>query len=273
MKRSNFDYHLIKKFLIRDLMGEYETLDASLNKFLRLATFPVAIKLFEFPDELESIQFLKKPEKNIALCQIFSYARYYGWTMGCTKEDNICPLADIALGFEKRSKLFEAGAFFIGRYNSNKEAAKKTSASMSNIPYGKFSAIVAGALSRIDFIPDLILIWGNSAQIMRIIQGYLWNKGGKISMSTFCDGVCADTISNAIITGELQIAFPCLGDRRFGMALDSDLIASIPFALIDEIIKGMAETHKAGTRYPIPFQLSTPEFFLKLKKRLKRVNK
>ena len=264
---------LFKLFLICDLMGEYENLDALLNKFLRLATFPVAIKLFESPDELDTIQFLKKPEKEIALCQIFSYARYYGWTMGCTKQDNICPLADIALGFEERSRLFEEGAFFIGRYNFSKEAAKKTSASMTNIPYGKFNAIVAGALNRINYKPDLILIWGNSAQIMRIIQGYLWNKGGKISMSTFCDGVCADTISNAIISGKLQIAFPCLGDRRFGMALDSDLIASIPFILIDEIIKGMEETHKAGTRYPIPFQLSTPEFFLKLKKRLKRVNK
>ena len=254
-------------------MTRYEKLEASINKYLRLATFPVAIKLFENPNELDSIKFLKKPEKEIALCQIFSYARYYGWTMGCKKEDNICPLADIALGFEERSNLFEEEAFFIGRYNSTKEAAKKTSASMSNITYGKFNAIVAGALNRIDFDPDLILIWGNSAQIMRIIQGYLWNKGGKISMSTFCDGVCADTISNAILSGEPQIAFPCLGDRRFGMAMDSDLIASIPFASLNEIIDGMEKTHKAGTRYPIPFQLSTPEFFLKLKNRLKKANK
>ena len=92
-------------------------------------------------------------------------------------------------------------------------------------------------------------------------------------MSTFCDGVCADTISQAILTNELQIAFPCLGDRRFGMAKDSDLIASIPFKKIDEIIEGMEKTHKAGTRYPIPVQLSTPEFFVKLKKQLDKAKK
>ena len=92
-------------------------------------------------------------------------------------------------------------------------------------------------------------------------------------MSTFCNGVCADTISNALITGELQVAFPCLGDRRFRMALDSDLIASIPFNLKDEILEGLEKTHKAGTRYPIPYQLSTPEFFLKLKRQLEKVNK
>jgi uncharacterized protein (DUF169 family) len=92
-------------------------------------------------------------------------------------------------------------------------------------------------------------------------------------MSTFCDGVCADTISNAILTNDLQIAFPCLGDRRFGNATDNDLIASIPFKLINEILLGMEKTHKAGTRYPIPFQMSTPQFFVKLKKQLDKTKK
>ena len=254
-------------------MGKWGELDSKLNKYLRLVTFPVAVKLLENPEELENVKFLKKPDEKVAICQLFSYARYYGWTMGCTKEDNLCPLAEIAIGFEKSHKLFEEGAFFIGRYNETKEAAKKTAASMPKIPDGKYSAIISGALNRVDFEPDLILIWGNSAQIMRIIQGFLWKRGGRISMSTFCDGVCADTISNAMLTGELQVAFPCLGDRRFGMAMDTDLIATIPFGIIDEIIEGMEKTHKAGTRYPIPFQLSTPKFFVKLKKQLDKAIK
>ncbi len=254
-------------------MGKYEFLNNQLNKYLRLATFPIGIKLLQNSEDLETIKFLKKPEHKIAVCQIFSYARYYGWTMGCAKEDNLCPLAGISIGFEKSHKLFEEGAFFIGRYNETKEAAKKTTASMPKFPYAKYSAIVSGALERIDFKPDLILIWGNSAQIMRIIQGYLWKKGGRVSMSTFCDGVCADTITKAILTGDLQIAFPCLGDRRFGMAIDTDLIASIPINIIEEIIEGMEKTHKAGTRYPIPYQISTPEFFVKLKKQLDKAKK
>ncbi|MFX0019319.1 MAG: DUF169 domain-containing protein [Promethearchaeota archaeon] len=254
-------------------MGNFKELSNELNQYLRLSTFLVGVKLLENSDELNNIRFLKKPEKKVAVCQIFSYARYYGWTMGCTKEDNLCPLAGISLGLEEAYELFEEGAFFVGRYNETKEAAKKTTNSMPRMPFGKFSAIVAGALHRIDFTPDLILLWGNSAQIMRIIQGYLWKKGGRVSMSTFCDGVCADTISNAIITKDLQIAFPCLGDRRFSMALDSDLIASIPIGIIDNIIEGLEKTHKAGTRYPIPFQLSTPEYFVKLKKQLDKVRR
>ena len=255
------------------MMGRYAKLDEQLNKYLRLATFPVAVKLLEDPKELDNIKFLKRPETEIVICQLFSFSRYYGWTMGCNKEDNICPLANISLGFEETHKLFEEGAFFIGRYNETKEAAKKTTQTIPKVPFGKYKAIVSGALHRIDFNTDLILIWGNSAQIMRIIQGYLWRKGGRVSMSTFCDGVCADTISKAILTNDLQIAFPCLGDRRYGNATDNDLIASIPIGIIDEIIKGMEETHKAGTRYPIPYQISTPEYFVKLKKQLSKVKK
>ena len=254
-------------------MNKYKQLDDQLNKYLRLATFPIPVKLIKDPKELENIKFLKEPENQLAICQIFSYARYYGWTMFCTKDNNLCPLAEISLGFEEKNPLFKEGGFFVGRYNETKEAAKKTTASMPQLPFGNYNAILSGALGRVDFEPDLILIWGNSVQIMRIIQGYLWKRGGRVSMSTFCDGVCADTISNAILTGELQIAFPCLGDRRFGMAMDSDLIASIPLGIMNEIIEGIEKTHKAGTRYPIPYQISSPEFFLKLKKQLDRVKK
>jgi uncharacterized protein (DUF169 family) len=254
-------------------MSKNKEIDTKLNKYLRLATFPIGVKLLREPEELNDIKFLKKPEEKVALCQIFSYARYYGWTMGCVSEDNVCPLADITIGFEESSRLFEEGAFFVGRYNETKNAAIKTASSIQKLEFNKYKAIVAGSLNRIDFEPDLILIWGNSAQIMRIIQGYLWKRGGRISISTFCDGVCADTISTTLITRELQIAFPCLGDRRYGMATDTDLIASIPFDLIEEILEGLDKTHKAGTRYPIPYKLSTPEYFLKLNKQLKKVKK
>jgi len=74
-------------------MSKWENLDTQLNKYLRLATFPVAVKLFKDPEKLKEIKFLKIPEEDFILCQLFSYSRYYGWTMGCTSEDNICPLA------------------------------------------------------------------------------------------------------------------------------------------------------------------------------------
>ncbi|TFF63480.1 MAG: hypothetical protein EU521_01495 [Promethearchaeota archaeon] len=254
-------------------MNEWKEIFNKLNEYLHLATFPVGIKLLESEKDFGQFKYLKRPEEKIALCQIFSYSRYYGWTMGATREDNLCPLANIALGFEEPYDLFNEGAFFIGRYNKTKEGAKKTTASMPLIEEGTYSAIVSAALHRADFDPDIILIWGNSAQIMRLIQGKLWNEGGRFSLSTFCDGVCADIISEVYNTKTMQVAFPCLGDRRFGLAKDSDLVASIPREEIEEILNGIEKTHKAGTRYPIPYEMSTPKFFIKLKKQLDKVKK
>ena len=101
-------------------MPKWKDLDDKINRYLRLDTFPVALKLLEDDTKLKEIKFLKKPDKNLALCQMFSYARYYGWTMSCSKDENLCPLAEIAIGFEEPHKLFSEGAFFVGRYNETK---------------------------------------------------------------------------------------------------------------------------------------------------------
>ncbi|MHA2364457.1 MAG: DUF169 domain-containing protein [Candidatus Hodarchaeales archaeon] len=249
-------------------MIKWKDIDKKLNYYLRLASYPIAVKLIKDINDIDKISRLKRPDKKIALCQLFSYSRYYGWTIGLLKDDNICPLGEIAVGLEQPYDWFLEGTFFVGRYNKTPKGAKKTAAMIPKIPYGKISAIVTGALFRVDFEPDIILIYGNSAQILRIIQGALWNEGGRMTISTFGDAVCADIISKTYLTEKLQIAIPCLGDRRFGLAKDSDLIASIPLGLIDSILEGLEETHKAGSRYPIPFEISTPEFFLKLQEHI-----
>ncbi|MBS7251601.1 MAG: DUF169 domain-containing protein, partial [Candidatus Freyarchaeota archaeon] len=108
-------------------MGKWQNLDEKLNRYLRLATFPIGVKLLENKEELKRINKIKRPEKKIALCQIFTYSRYYGWTMGLTEEDNVCPLAEIAMGFVEPYDIFLEGYFFLGRYHENQDAAKKTS--------------------------------------------------------------------------------------------------------------------------------------------------
>ncbi|MFW9904801.1 MAG: DUF169 domain-containing protein [Candidatus Thorarchaeota archaeon] len=245
-------------------MTKWKKLDQTLNKYLRLTTFPIAVKLLENEEDLSKIEFIKRPNKKLALCQIFSYSRCYGWTMGLTKDNNICPLAEIAMGFEQPYEWFTKGEFFLQRYNKTSEGAKKTSELIPRIAFGKISAIVSGALYRINYNPDFVLVYGNSAQIMRIIQGTLWQKGGRMTISTFGDAVCADIISKTYLTGQVQIAIPCLGDRRFGLAKDTDLIASIPVEAIDSLKEGLEGTHKAGSRIPIPQELCTPDFFVQI---------
>jgi uncharacterized protein (DUF169 family) len=68
-------------------------------------------------------------------------------------------------------------------------------------------------------------------------------------------GVCSRAVAQVELTGEPTVEIPCMGDRRFGMAQDHELIVGIPFAWLERTAKGLAATHKAGIRYPIPFQI------------------
>lgn len=47
-----------------------------------------------------------------------------------------------------------------------------------------------------------------------------------------------------------------MGDRRFAMAQDHEMIVGIPFDWLERTAAGLVATHKAGIRYPIPFQIS-----------------
>lgn len=68
-------------------------------------------------------------------------------------------------------------------------------------------------------------------------------------------GICSRTVAQVALTGDPTVEIPCMGDRRFAVAQDHELIVGIPFEWLERAAKGLEATHKAGIRYPIPFQI------------------
>jgi uncharacterized protein (DUF169 family) len=96
----------------------------------------------------------------------------------------------------------------------------------------------------------------NSAQAMRFIQAFLYKEGGEfVSKSSGDAGVCSRGVAEVYNTGKPVIEIPCLGDRRFAMAQDFEVIVGFPYAYISELVEGLEATHKNGIRYPVPFQI------------------
>ena len=56
-------------------------------------------------------------------------------------------------------------------------------------------------------------------------------------------------------TGEPAVEVPCMGDRRFAMTQDHEMVVGVPLSWLDRMADGLEATHRAGIRYPIPFQL------------------
>ncbi len=98
----------------------------------------------------------------------------------------------------------------------------------------------------------MILIYGNPAQVMRLVVAALWKRGGKLTSSFEGRADCADIIATTLRTGECQVILPCNGDRIFGLTQDDEMAFSIPAARVAEVMEGLRESHKGGIRYPIP---------------------
>jgi uncharacterized protein (DUF169 family) len=118
---------------------------------------------------------------------------------------------------------------------------------------GAYVGIVTAPLAKVTGTPDVVIIYGNSAQIMRLGQAVLWKRGGAMN-SVFRGRIdCADLAIAPKISGEAQMVVPCTGDRIFGQIQDHEVAFSFPYSMIDEVVQGLEATHKAGaSRYPVP---------------------
>ena len=227
--------------------------DERLNQFLRLNTFPVAVRFLRSWDEAPPRA--KRPAKDlhnrITICQAISFSRRYGWVIALGREDSSCVLGAVALGLEKRLPHYADGNLCINLYTESLAAGRASEDSVPRLPEGKYVGVVTAPLNRAAFEPDSIIVYGNSAQVMRLGQAWLWKRGGTL-VSAFRGRIdCADLAIAPMLTNRPQMIVPCTGDRIFGQVQDHEVAFSFPFAVIDEILEGLEATHKAGTRYPV----------------------
>lgn len=225
-----------------------------LENYLRLQCFPVAIKMLKKDEKIAGKY--KKPMEDLkiklAICQAVSISRRYGWSLLLSGDDISCPLAKIAFGFRKSVEYYEKGNVACGMYTETLQAGEKTEKEVPKFLFEEYEKIAIAPLARIEFSPDLIMIYGNSAQIMRLISAALYKNGGYLNSKISSRFDCAFSIIETIQTMEYQVIIPCYGDRVFGLTQDDEVAFTIPFIKLKEILYGLEETHKNGIRYPIP---------------------
>jgi len=239
------------------------TLQRHLDTHLRTATFPLGIRSLApgeaIPDKA------RRPARHLgakmAICQSLSVARRYGWTIAFTGDDLACPIAKAVFGFAERNEYYTSGALADGMYAGCREAGARFEDALAKYEPGEISAVVAGPLGRVNFEPDTVLVYGNSAQVLRLLNACLFEKGGALKSEFSGRGDCADIVIKGRRTGEPQVILPCYGDRIFGMAGDDEMAFTFPYAAREQVVKGLEGTHAGGIRYPIPiFQRFQPEF-------------
>ncbi len=238
-------------------------LQTALDKYVKPATGVVGIKLLKEGETVPGK--VKRPEndfgKRLAICQANTLARKYGWVLALRYEDQACPIGSVVLGFGEPLPFYTDGNLANGMYTENLEAGACSEAAVRRFDYKQYSELVVGALQRFPLEPDLVLVYGNAAQVMRLVHAALYAKGGALTSSFTGRGECSEIIVQTMQSNECQVILPGNGERVFGQTQDDEMAFTIPADKIDSVTKGLEATHKSGVRYPIPnFLIYQPKF-------------
>jgi uncharacterized protein (DUF169 family) len=239
---------LKKEVIVADLTEVGQALDT----YIRPLTFPLAIKMLKSEEEIpdRSRRPFQQMKKKVAICQGIGMARKLGWAVAMGKEDMQCSLGAAPFGFFKNTDFYDEGNLADGMFTTSKEIGKREEDLVDRFEHGLYSHIMVAPLNRTAFEPDLFMVYCNPAQVMRLIQGALYNEGGAVRSSAMGRLGCAAIIT-VIKENECRYAVPGNGDRVFGMTQDHEMTFLIPSSKVETVLDGLAKTHKAGVRYPI----------------------
>jgi len=246
---------------MEELTG-YRELGKSLTEILRLQYFPLAIKLVENEDEFP--EGTRRPSSfniRVTMCQGFAMSRRIGWTVGLTAEDMKCTPNLIAYGFaelEDQNAFIEA--FRAMNYYETDEVAKKAISSMLYLEHRKYRGMVVSPLAWTRILPDLALIYCNSAQAMRLIQATVYKTGERVTTPLSGLGAsCLEGVLRTFLTKKPGLVIPGAGDRVFGTTQDHELAFTTPKEIIKDLVESLKKAgYEKGVRYPIPTSITEP---------------
>lgn len=237
-------------------MDIFEQFLTTVKETVNPATQPVGVSIVRDAALLEGKKIRVKGQR-LTVCQQIAYSRMYGWSTWADQQTAHCVLGAACAGLIAPPSRVLDGSVNRGIYQQDQAAAAAMQQQMPRLPLGT-AGLLTYPLARLleGITPDLVVLYLNSAQTMRLIQAFLYHQGGEFVMKSSGDaGVCSRAVAQVYLSGEPTVEIPCLGDRRFAMTQDFELCVGIPVSWLKRTTEGLSATHKAGIRYPVPFQI------------------
>lgn len=245
---------------------DYKAAATQLKEALRLKTEPFGAAFLKDASSLP--EKTRRPSqvfgKRVTICQGVTMARVYGWPVGLTKDDLICIPGMLAFGFTPATDpILELGQLFceVGFHKDLGPALKEVEG-LPHFEPQEVEAIYLCPLERLALQPDVIVVYGNPAQLTRLIQAATFILGERVRSEFGGKVECASYLIGPYRRGEFTVAIPGQGDRIFSMTQDDELVLSFPFKYLEGLLIGLKEAaRKIGARYPITvYQNFTPAF-------------
>ncbi len=232
---------------------DWNQIVTDLNRFLRLRTTPIGMKMFENKTDMEAIPRIRRPSDIHTTDQIVGQACRNGWTVGITADDLVGAQCQTVIGLAPRSDEWLSGNNMAGVWYETKEESSKHQHAMDVVPYGAFEAMAVSPLASGRLSPpDICLIYATPAQMILFINGLQWTGYKKLEWGCVGESACADSWGRALATGEPSLSIPCFAERRYGGVMEDELLMAIPPHFLPKVIDGLDHLSRNGLRYPIP---------------------
>ncbi|MGD9117274.1 MAG: DUF169 domain-containing protein [Dehalococcoidia bacterium] len=223
-----------------------------LDSYLRLRTFPLAFKLFASADALDQVRGIRRLDYKPRLCQLITLARVHGWTLGATAEELGSPVCASIIGLIEPPQELIEGKTLSGIMYKTAQDARKHEKAVPRLPTGKYQAVAIAPLKTNKFEPDLVLVYGNPAQIFMLVAAFQWRDFETLDSYCIGESSCSDAIVRGYLSHKPAIALPSYAERRYGQAQDDEMVIALPTASVAKVLEGLKGLYQGGIRYPIP---------------------
>lgn len=215
----------------------------TIDELLHLSTLPMAIRFVR--DEQELPDGTGRPARDlgepIRPCTAFHLVRHQGHSLAMLEEDfsTGCPAGFFIFGITEPMEAWIRGDLSNGIYTGSSKAAAKMEESIFCLDPDQYKGIIMAPLAKADFEPDLVMIYCNSKQAMRLVTAATYKDGEPLEFSMAARGLCSDGVVQPFLIDRPVVALPCGGDRLFGVAQDHELVFTTPLDRLEEITKGL----------------------------------
>jgi len=217
-----------------------------IERHVRPTTYPFAVRMLRSMDEVP--EGAKRPKRDfgkcLSACQGFTLARRYGMSIAMLKEDMWCPEPVIGFGLAETPQYFLEGHNRYPGSVENLKAGANWAQEFPRLEVGQYIGVVVAPLSIANFEPDVVVIYCNSAQLLRLLLATAYKDGRDVTSRLSGHAACVYAVVPAMQTGKCYVSVPCRGDRNRAGAQDDEIIFTVPRARLDDLVLGLG---KEGT--------------------------
>jgi uncharacterized protein (DUF169 family) len=240
-------------------LSEFNRYGEEIEKLMLLRTSPIAVKMLEKESDIPEGAVRPKKDRgcHLAQCQAFSLSRRNGTTVAMLKEDNWCWGSLMAYGLVDQ-RIAE-------QFPELKNEVKK----IPLIEYGKYIGTVSAPLKTAGFLPDIVLIYSNNAQLNGMLHALSFKGEGMITSPLYAIASCAFSVVPAL-SGQYCVTLPDPGELGRALAGEDEIIFSVPRDKVEGLASQlkMFEEKKFGYRLHAFLEMRPdfprPDFYKKL---------